>query len=445
MGLRARVTATFGIGALVLSTALAGITYTTARHYLLKEWTSSGLTQAFDNAALVRNALRSTSLNIPQFLVSLDTSPGYRSLLYYNHNWFSTSLAPGRAILPSALQRLVLNGKAATQNYSLNHTPQFAVGVPIPAVKAVYFEVFDMAELARTLQILTYSLLAAAAITTLAGIIVGRWASGRALRPLVGVSKAAASIASGNLSTRLSESDEAELSLLTKSFNQMADHLQERIEVQARFSSDVSHELRSPLTTLSTTLGVVETHRDIMPERSRQALDMLSMELRRFSKMVTDLLEISRFDTGSADVVLEEVRIDELVKQACAGNNLQVKTALQNQDLWIKVDKRRMERVIVNLVDNANIYGKGVRDITIEKTNNHIQIVVDDNGPGIPVEQRQRVFERFYRGVAKPAGKSDGVGLGLALVAEHIRLHNGQIYIKDVPGGGARFVIELPK
>ena len=153
-------------------------------------------------------------------------------------------------------------------------------------------------------------------MTTVAGAVIGRWASGRALRPLAQVSRAAETVAGGSLDTRLLAEGDPELSALASSFNRMTDALQERIDHEVRFTADVSHELRSPLTTLATSLGVLESHRDELPPRSRHALDLLSAELHRFQRMVDDLLEISRVDTGSAELSLDEVEVGELARQA---------------------------------------------------------------------------------------------------------------------------------
>jgi signal transduction histidine kinase len=228
----------------------------------------------------------------------------------------------------------------------------------------------------------------------------------------------------------------------------MADRLQERIEREARFTSDVSHELRSPLTTLSTSIGVLEARRDDLPPRSRQALDLLAAELRRFQRMVADLLEISRFDAGSAELSLDEVRVDELVQHAVqAGGNgsLPVEIAPDVAGLQVSVDKRRIERVLANLVENAAVYAGGVTRLAVEATGTKVRLIVEDAGPGIPTESRQRIFERFFRGSASGRrGAGDGSGLGLALVAEHVRLHGGRVWVDDRPGGGSRFVVELP-
>ena len=148
------------------------------------------------------------------------------------------------------------------------------IGVPLPAVHAAYFEVFSLDELAGTLRALAFALAAAALVTTLAGAAVGRWASGRALRPLAGVTDAAVAIAGGQLDTRVEAGDDVDLQELASAFNRMTANLQDRIEREARFTSDVSHELRSPLTTLSATVCVLEGHRDELapgPERPRPA------------------------------------------------------------------------------------------------------------------------------------------------------------------------------
>ncbi len=315
LGLRARVTATFGLGALVLSAALAGITYETARQYFLHQRQDALMRQAFVNASLVRTALRSYNPNVPQTLASLDSPAGSESILYYKHHWYGSSLGVGQNDLPEDMQRLVTSGTPAIDRYRLRSTPQLAVGVPMPAVRASYFEIFSLADLSRTLRVLTVTLAAAAIATTVAGAIVGRWASGRLLRPLADVSKAAVAIAGGRLDTRLDSNEDKDLAPLATSFNQMADKLQERIEREVRFTSDVSHELRSPLTTLATSLEVLKSHRNELQPRNRQALDLLDAEVRHFQRMVTDLLEISRLDAGSAEPSLEEVQVDQLINQ----------------------------------------------------------------------------------------------------------------------------------
>ena len=239
------------------------------------------------------------------------------------------------------------------------------IGVPLPAEQSAYFEVFSLDELASTLRTLAFALAAAALVTTLAGAALGRWASGRALRPLVGVTDAAVAIAGGQLDTRVEAGEDIDLQDLASSFNRMAANLQERIEREARFTSDVSHELRSPLTTLSATVGVLEGHRSELSPRARSALDLLDGDLKRFTRMVDDLLEISRFDAGSAELSLDEVDPGELVRRAVGASApvgedghrapvvFPVEVEPDVDGIRLRVDKRRFERVMANLVENS--------------------------------------------------------------------------------------------
>ena len=448
LGVRARITAAFALGALLLSLTLAGLTYGLTRSYLVRERETSAVRQAYVNAQLLRAGLRSARPDVPQLLASMETRSGSQSVLRRGPVWFATSLVVGRDALPDALRTRVAQGDPARQRFRLNRVPQLAVGVPLPAVDALYFEVFNLQELDRTLRILGASLVGAAAVTTLAGAAVGRWASGRVLTPLADAARAAADIAGGQLGTRLEAGSDSDLAVLASSFNHMVDALQERIERDARFASDVSHELRSPLTTLATSLQVMEARRAEMPERSRRALDLLAADLNRFERLVQDLLEISRFDVGAANLDLEEVRFGELVRHAVGAaleRPVPIDLDATTAGLVVRADKRRVERVVANLVANGETYGGGVVRVGATRRNGRVRLEVDDAGPGVPPSEREHVFERFARGhTAGRRTNSEGVGLGLSLVSEHVRLHGGEVWVEDRPGGGARFVVELP-
>ena len=448
LGLRARVTVTFGLGALALSATMAGLTYLTARQFILHERETAILRQAYVNASLARSSLRTPNQNITQLLENLDTLPGSLSVLEQRGQWYADSPSVGERAIPAPLRALVVSGTPATQHFVLGGSPQMVVGLPVPSVGAAYFEVFSLADEARILRILALALAGAALVTTAAGAVIGRWASGRALRPLDEVSKAAETIAGGRLHVRLVAADDPDLSALAASFNRMADALLQRIEREARFTSDVSHELRSPLTTLVTSLGVLESHRDDLPIRSRQAVDLLTAELRRFQRMVDDLLEISRVDTGAAELSLDEVEVGELVREAAQASgvgDVPVDIAPAVVGLRLLVDKRRIERVVANLVDNAAQYAGGVTRFTVEPAPGGIRVAVIDQGPGVAPTEREHIFERFYRGhTSGRRGTTDGTGLGLSLVAEHVRLHGGRVWVESGVDNENRFVVELP-
>jgi signal transduction histidine kinase len=165
---------------------------------------------------------------------------------------------------------------------------------------------------------------------------------------------------------------------------------------------------------------------------------------------VEDLLEISRYDAGVADLHLEDVRLTELVTRAVAsvgGPPVELGPGAVADGLAIQADKRRMTQVIKNLVENAARYGGGATRVIVDAGHFVARVAVDDEGPGVAPEEREAIFERFFRGSAsgQRRGGGQGSGLGLSLVTEHVRLHGGRVWVEDNPvGTGARFVVELP-
>ena len=453
LGLRTRVTLAFAFGALLLSVAFSAVSYGLVRNYLVSQQEDAAMDEALVNARLTRDSLRGPDPNLPSILASLRTPSDSPAVVFYADNWFSSApLDVGQESLPPELRRAVAQGTPSRQSYRVvrNGGPRLAIGLPLPLVGARYFEIFSLVELERTLDFLGFALLGAGLATTVAGAAVGRWASTRLLRPVADVAQAAAAIAGGRLETRLGEVEDADLAILVSSFNSMVDALQERIERDARFASDVSHELRSPLTTLATSVGVLAGRRDELSERARAALDLLEADVARFQRLVEDLLEISRFDAGVAQLNREDVRLGELVRRAVAAagaNHVPIELSPAAEHLAVSVDKRRMERVIANLVENAGFYGSGATRVRVDRGRTVARIGVEDDGPGVPPEEREAVFRRFFRGSAAGKRRSggQGSGLGLALVAEHVRLHGGRVWVEDGEGGtGARFVVELP-
>jgi signal transduction histidine kinase len=232
----------------------------------------------------------------------------------------------------------------------------------------------------------------------------------------------------------------------------MVSQLVERLERDARFASDVSHELRSPLTTLATTASVLQQHRYELSPAGQESLDLLVADLSIFQSLVRDLLEMARTDAGAVPLVIENVAGVELVRQSVrsaarrhgvAEPPIEVDPSVGNP--FVSVDRRRFERVITNLIDNAHYYAGGATLVRLNVENVQFAICVDDAGPGIPLEERDAVFERFFRGrAAHDRGMARGTGLGLALVRDHVRAIGGSIQVLESPEGGARFQMLLP-
>ena len=261
--LRLRLLVTFGLGALILSSLFASLTYFGVKHVLINDQQQTDLRQTYANAALIRSTLYTSPGELVSILNSIEKASDSNVLVRTHHQWLSKSTGAATKDVSSTVINLVNNGKAVQQTVNSGGEIIFVVGVPIPAVETQVFEVFRLAPLEHTLKVLLQVMGAGALLTSLIGMGGGLWVTRRTVRPLENVSAAAALIAQGELTTRLVVSQaDREVQQLTESFNAMVSQLVERVERDARFASDVSHELRSPLTTLATTASVLQQHRD---------------------------------------------------------------------------------------------------------------------------------------------------------------------------------------
>jgi signal transduction histidine kinase len=439
-GLGTRVTALFAAGALVLSAALAAATYQLARSSLVQERERTAVRSAYFDAAVVQNGLSVPDPDLVEVLRRLDTGTARRPVIRRDGEWYARSADDGliRAI-PATLQRMAEDEQAALQRVRLPGGPALVVAVPLPDVRATYYEVNDQEELQDTLRSLAVILTLVALGTAAAGAALGAWASRRVLRPLSSVTAAATSITAGNLDARLDPAREPEIARLAASFNAMVDELQARLERDRRFAADVSHELRSPLQTLSAAAAVLDRRREALDPRSAAALGLLTGELERFSQLVTDLLELAR---GDRPVERAPVDIAELLDATCLPRGLAPEV---ERPLVAEVDQRRLRQVLANLLDNADRHGGGPVAVRAGRGGGVLWLEVDDEGPGVPVDERELIFGRFGRGrTAGVRASGDGTGLGLALVAQHVAAHGGRVEVRDRPGGGARFRVEVP-
>jgi signal transduction histidine kinase len=197
---------------------------------------------------------------------------------------------------------------------------------------------------------------------------------------------------------------------------------------------------------------VLSQHRDDLSPVAQQSLDLLVDDLAVFQSLVEDLLEIARSDAGAASVVMETVSAVELVRQSVRSasqhhglNAPPITVATDVHDPMVNVDRRRFERVMSNLIDNAHHYAGDAVVIRIFVDDKTLVINVDDAGQGVPADEHEQVFQRFFRGrAAHDRGIARGTGLGLALVRDHVQTFGGTIAVQESPEGGARFQISLP-
>ncbi len=465
-GLQARITIAYAVGALLLSTVVAVVSFTIAQNNLLDSAKSTAEERFRQNARIVRDELEAVQQQGAE-----DEAERYLTLIeatVLRGDSFPLLYPPGQANPvgrvpgdrePDALRAAVVQFNVADDVYQLPESSQqeesgatvYGIGVQFEGLDASYYEVLSLEGLEQTLTDLRRILFATAVAASLAGAALGYYSARRALAPVNRISKAAQAIAEGDFGTRLDLSIDPDLAVLSQSFNEMVDALQARIQRDERFTSDVSHELRSPLMTLTASLEVLERRKGSLPEVAQRAVGLLRDDLNRFEHLVEDLLEISRMDAGAAHLDLSHFSLAEFLVNVIAQSRspeIELISPDGEGDLWMTADKRRLAQVITNLVDNAAKYAGGATAIRFRQVGDNVLIMVEDEGPGVPADDRDRIFDRFSRAGSDAGRRSgdSGVGLGLSLVSEHVNLHSGRVWVTERTDGksGARFVVEMP-
>jgi two-component system sensor histidine kinase MtrB len=371
----------------------------------------------------------------------------------------------GELITPDMIKSVGRNGKIAEQVRTATvdgRTTKYLVyGSPVPTPFGhveLYYLVPLTTEDSTANQIRTTVLVTGLALVILLGVVAGL-VTRLVVTPVRVAARTAQRLSAGLLDQRMKVDGEDDLALLAASFNQMAANLQRQIvrleemsRLQRRFTSDVSHELRTPLTTVRMAADLLFTEREGFDPAVARSAELLQAELDRFESLLTDLLEISRFDAGFAALDAEHadlVPIVERVAERLAGLAERVGVAidlrLPETPVIAEVDPRRVERVLRNLVGNAVEHGEGrpVR-VTVAADEAAVAITVRDYGIGLKAGEERLVFNRFWRADPSRARQTGGTGLGLSISAEDARLHGGWLEAWGAPGEGAQFRLTLP-
>lgn len=448
--LRFRVIASFAIGGLAVAASLSVVTHVLAQGYLLGQRENTARRQTYFDARFVVDALARDGATPLGVLRALALDEDKTALVVVEGSEVSSDPTVSNEVIPGALRATVERGVPAMQRVELDGKLLLVVGVPFEGEnKSAFYEVFPLKELRATLGVIRGSLLLAAAISVVAAAALGMWASRRVLRPVNDVADAATRIAGGDLTARLVAQADPDLDRVSDAFNTMVDAVTLRIDREAQFASDVSHELRSPLTTLATSGSVLNASREQLSAPAREAVDLVLGEIAQFQLVVEELLELSRAEAGVDPLLPESVRVGELVLHVAArfhDGTFTVDIDPPTAGEEILIDKRRLERVLVNVLTNAATHGGGIVAIRARRVDGRLQIAIEDEGPGIAEADSERIFERFFRGASSGRRtERSGTGLGLAIVAEHLRVHGGSIRVESGAGGvGSRFVVELP-
>ena len=439
-GLRTRVALVFAVLSMVVAVLVASGIYLVSRSYLTNQRQSAGLTRALLDGRSVDAAIAGGT-QPGEVLSQLPVVGASQALMRVGSVWYSrggSTVAPSE--IPVSLIDLTLTEGGAQQTFAIGDQYYYAVAVYTRS--GLYVELFPLSELRETLRngALLLALLALGAFVVGGGI--GRYVGGLLMRPLRRMGAGARRLADGDLSVRLPDTGDPDLDPISDSFNEMAVAVASRIERERRFVANVSHELRSPLTTVVATAELLEEHHDTFPPREARLVTSLATQSRRLTRILLDLLEISSV-TARAPVQRDATDIAALIEGVLAGRNLE--TALLHGDRPVVVtDARRVERVMANLIDNATRHGNGVRQILMVAGDGRVRIHVDDAGPGVDPGEVERLFEPFARGKGVAERRIEGAGLGLAIVREQSEAIGGRVTVGASPFGGARFTFDLP-
>ena len=443
-GLRTRVALAFGLLSLIIAGAVSGATYSVARWYLLNQREDSAITRAVLDSRSVDASLAADLAPVTALEQVPSVGPS-QPMIQVPGVWYTSGVTVPPASLPASLLSTAAKDGGSQQRTTIGDEEYLLVAIQLGT--SVYVEVFPLRDLDLVLTIGGWLLVIQTLFAGIIGVFVGRYTFARIIRPLLRLGAGARRIASGELSTRIQLMRDPDLDPIAASFNGMAESVQSRIKREQRFSANVSHELRSPLTAVVGTAELLERNLDDLPEREQRLIGTLQTQTARMSQMLLDLLEISRI--GNDDPLLKEsVSVTTLCLDAIHVRGLpeDLIHVEDEGDHLITTDTRRFERIVGNLIDNANRHGGGVTAIHIARISHsdpeHIVVAVEDAGPGIPVDEVPKLFEPFTRG--EDAKETSGAGLGLAIAIEQAHLLDVELRVESVDPHGARFVMEIP-
>ncbi|BAJ28827.1 MULTISPECIES: HAMP domain-containing sensor histidine kinase [Kitasatospora] len=469
--LRVRLIAVFAAVALVTAVSASGIAYWLNRDAVLKRAQNSALNDFRDS--LTRNvtvlplkpncqdlhalAAQVASSGLAYDVVVVDDSvPGCTAS--------SDPIAFGQRQIPAALAAAVNKpretGPGNPYEYHLywqrvNLAGPYVVGGTriVPGGPTAYM--FKSLQNERAdLNTLGWSLAIATLLALVGSALLAQAASATVLRPVRRLGDAARRLGEGKLDTRLDVEGNDELADLARTFNRTAESLSDQVaelsarEAQSRrFVADMSHELRTPLTAMTAVTDILEDEADALDPMIEPAVRIVVSETRRLSDLVENLMEVTRFDAGTAKLVADEVDMADLIMSCIDGRAWYDAVDLDApRGILAVVDPRRLDVVFANLIGNALKHGGSPVRVRVRQDDEAHTVVVSvsDGGPGIPEDVLPHVFDRFYK-ADKGRARSEGSGLGLSIAEANARIHGGDITAANNPDGvGAVFTLTLP-
>lgn len=460
LGVRARLTVTF-VALVVLTAAVLGVaSYVFVDSSLHQRLRDDAENQArFDLSVLAPgrvgpNPTRDKVLS-SGLLDTFRQRGGDRETIvdFGDGNPFSSSiqLEPRTALAAlGPLHAVVAAKELGYQWATLGGKPVLVVAGPMPPSGPAFYFVHDASGIENTLGLLRLALSGGALVLAILALLAARAIARGVLAPVEAAGRAAERIEHGDLSARVPVTSRDEFGAWAARFNRMAAALDDTIgrlrdsQAQNRqFVADVSHELRTPLAALVAEASILRDHLEALPQEARRTGELLVGDVSRLRVLVDELMELSRFDAAAEQVTAEPVDLVELVRTVAGARLAEAHLDLPPWPVVIPTERRRLERILGNLLDNAREHagGSGV-EIELLTSADEVVLVVADRGPGVPVDRLGRIFERFYK--ADPSRRSGSSGLGLAIAAEHASLLGGSLSASNRAQGGLRIELRLP-
>ncbi|OSC61872.1 two-component sensor histidine kinase [Streptomyces sp. BF-3] len=481
--MRVRLVVTFVLVALLSAVTATALAYRDARTAVLQRTQNTAVNDLRERVATVAAGfdLPPDQRSLSRFAAQVSEGLGARIVVARHQDLTAVSdaYADTEGRITAELRAAVRAGDGARfQRVQWRGGPYLVVGMPVTyadgdrrtsglevfAITGLRAERDDTAALLDSVREGTVPVVVAAALLALL-------AAGTVLRPVRKLGRATRELAAGDLGSRVAVRGHDELAYLARTFNETADALQASdAELRAqeakarRFVADVSHELRTPLAAMTMVATVLEEDADQLPPDAARAARTVGAETARLSRLVEDLMEISRFDAGAVRLNAFEADLAETVRASLALRGWTDRvTAELPEGVRAVVDRRRVDVIVANLVGNALRHGAPPVTVTLTAPGGDedrvARLEVADHGPGLPPEARERVFDRFYKadeartrntsaaGSGVEADRESGgrgSGLGMAIALENARLHGGTIEVGERAGGGAVFTLLLP-